>query len=130
MDHVKEAKKCRRNIHLYNWLNKIWNKYNIILEANATWNTDEKRLIKEYRDAGIYLRNSTDGGDNQYCFSKETKRKISEKAKGRMPWNRLAVRCIDTEEVFECIDEAEKNTVSGMAAFLVFVKVNERRRMV
>ena len=53
----------------------------------------ERRLIKWYgrKDLGTgILRNKTDGGDGGYgqIFSEETRQKMSDRLRGRTPWNK------------------------------------------
>ena len=85
-----------RNDSKYNdakttWINKV-KRLNlkdkveiIILEKcdKILLNEREKYWITYFINDGIKLKNCTDGGDNNYTFTEETKQKISNKLKGR-----------------------------------------------
>lgn len=73
----------------YNWMRSCGNlTFDIIeyAEDRTLLNSMERQWIKAYKDAGHHLTNLTDGGEGMFGhkFSDETKKKMSESAKGRI----------------------------------------------
>lgn len=65
--HLSSARMGKRKSKLYSWIRQVENADEqvklIILQENAKWNIDEKRIIVELRSQGLILLNMTDGGD-------------------------------------------------------------------
>ena len=67
----------------------------------------ERYLIKKYNSKNEGY-NATDGGEGLVGFhhSKETRQKMSENAMGKKPTRTRAVRCLETNEIFESAKKA------------------------
>lgn len=86
LNHRRRSKD--HNTHLYNWMRKVheegYEVEAVVLLENAEWNTDEIRIIAEYRSRGVPLVNSTDGGDGVLNPPEDVRRRISESMSSRV----------------------------------------------
>ena len=84
--HLRDRRKC----HRVSWLQSLTalglRPGLTILEEidDENWQDAERKWIKHFREQGIRLTNSTDGGEGLENPSEETRKKISEKATGRV----------------------------------------------
>lgn len=63
-DHLKAARKHKRNQWVYNWIRSVDYKIGYrILEEDAVWNESEIKWIAKLKSQGHKLTNMTDGGD-------------------------------------------------------------------
>lgn len=86
--HVKEAIYTKNNLtHKHKWIRKVISEGHqiqiIVIKLNAVRDIDEKLLIKAYKALGFDLVNSTDGGDNSFDMSPESRKKMSDRRKGK-----------------------------------------------
>lgn len=97
--HLYDAKTLNK-IHKSNWIKKVLNdgyKINIfIIEENAIWAESEIKWIKYYRDEGIDLVNTTDGGEGVVGYVRDDawRKRKSEQMKGK-PSPRKGVKLSD-----------------------------------
>ena len=91
--HIKGSK--YGNSHKNNWINKILNEDNTILISLLEDGLNEKNVrekeifyIKNHKNKGYKLVNGTFGGDGNSNITEETRKKISNSCKGRVPWNK------------------------------------------
>lgn len=86
--HLYDARKLSK-IHKSNWINSVIAKgfevVIFVIEENAVWAESEIQWIKHYRNQGVDLVNSTNGGEGTlgYVHDEEWRRKKSEAMKGR-----------------------------------------------
>lgn len=90
--HIMYAKSNDRNHHIYNWIRQLLSEnlepsLEILEECNKqNWRDIERAWIKEAIEKGVDLTNETSGGDGlqDYIFSEEQRKRMSESRKGRV----------------------------------------------
>jgi len=91
--HIWEAKKPGRKKHLYCWISSLLDKgekpIQIVIDNVQDWKYWEAFYIEYYRYVGCNLTNLCEGGQGNsgYTHTEEWKQMMSEKNKGRKPWN-------------------------------------------
>jgi group I intron endonuclease len=87
MKDIKEKTHIINHLRAYGFDNHYW----IVIEDNISSREDlnlaEKKYIKEYNTLTPNGLNLTDGG-NAPIFSEQSRKKMSDSAKGRKPWNK------------------------------------------
>ncbi len=68
--HMRDA--SRRRTPVYDWIVKLVSEdkapvLDVIMTCVGDWRDDERRIIKEHREAGARLLNLADGGDEPFC---------------------------------------------------------------
>lgn len=59
----------------------------IDLVPGSEWKFWEMHYVSLFKSWGFELKNKTGGGNGSHTYSLESRRKMSESHKGRMPWN-------------------------------------------
>ncbi len=100
-----------RALRKYGWDNFEWEIIDTV-DNEQELNLLEQLYIEEYRRKGqVYNLNDGRGGISGFKFSEESKRKMSEARKGRIPWNKGRKGHKHTEEARKKMSAAQKGRI-------------------